>query len=96
MNELIIALISGVVTLITSLTSSILVFKGSQKKIHADQEVERRKQMQDQDEKINSMQKNITKHYQLIKMNTLQRLVILKILLLICNLQINNFKQYSI
>lgn len=61
MNELIIALISGVVTLITSLTSSILVFKGSQKKIHADQEAERRKQMQDQDEKINSMQKNITK-----------------------------------
>lgn len=61
MNELIIALISGVVTLVTSLTSSILVFKGGQKKIQADQEAERRRQIQEQDEKINSIQKNITK-----------------------------------
>lgn len=45
MDGIWIALISGVVTLITSLTSSILVFKNEQKKIKADQDEQQQKQI---------------------------------------------------
>lgn len=41
------AIISGFVTLVTSLTSSILVFKGGQKKSQAKQEAKQQKQIDD-------------------------------------------------
>lgn len=58
-TEIIIALITGTVTLVTSLSSSILVFIFNTKKLRADQEKLQADQLAKQNEKIESIQKEI-------------------------------------
>lgn len=90
MDGVYIALISGIVTLITSLTSSILVFKNEQKKIKADQDAKQQKQIdeihntlvahkKEYMEEINDVKDSITQMQAIYQQNTA-----------IVNLQIEN------
>lgn len=58
-NEIVIALITGTITLITSLGSSILVFIVNNKKVKADQDKAQEDRLAKQNEKIEKMQNEI-------------------------------------